>query len=106
MANEVMSVNDPLGNTIFLLEGLCIENEEPGNEVYDTAIHVIQKPAMVIRIETDQIIRHYYYRSIGWHNTMLISVLFKNGKWLSDKCIRNPSNEELTDLMKTGKQLL
>ena len=34
MANEVMSVKDPLGNTIFLLEGICVENEEPDPEIY------------------------------------------------------------------------
>lgn len=106
MANEVMSVVDPLGNTIFLLEGICIENETPDSDIYDTAFKVIQKPAMMIKIETDHLLQHYYFRSVGWHNTLLISVLFNDGKWLSDKCIRNPTNEQLSTLLKNGKQLL
>jgi hypothetical protein len=108
MANEVMSVEDPLGNTIHLLEGLCFENGHPDAdaEIYDTAFNVIQKPAMMIKIEKDLTIRHYYYRSVGWHNTMLISVIFNDGKWLSDKCILNPSREELSTLLKDGKQVL
>ena len=105
MADEVMSVVDPLGNTIFLLDGLCIENEKTDTEIYDTAFNVIQKPAMIIKFETDHIIQHYYFRSIGWHNTMLISVLFIEGKWLSDKCFRNPTNEELSRLLRDGKQI-
>ncbi|MGZ5190517.1 MAG: hypothetical protein ACXWCZ_05820 [Flavisolibacter sp.] len=106
MANEVMSVVDPFGNTIFLLEGICVENEESDAEIYDTAVNVIQKPAMVIEVEKENSFQHYYFRSIGWHNTMLISVLFSDGKWVSDKCIRNPSNEELSALLKMGKQIL
>src|SRR5690349_19344786 len=106
MANEVMSVIDPLGNTIHLLEGICFENEEPDPGIYDIAVDVIQRPAMVIKVETDNSTRQFYYRSIEWHNTMLISVLYKNGKWVSDRCIRNPSNEELSTLLRTGKQLL
>ena len=106
MANEVMSIVDPLGNTIILLEGLCFENEKPDPGVYDTVVNVIQKPAMMISVETDHSTLHYYYRSIEWHNTMLISVLYKNGKWYSEKCIRNPSNEVLSILLKSGKQIL
>ena len=106
MANEVMSVKDPLGNTIFLLEGICVENEEPDPEIYDSATTVIQKPAMIIRVESDQIIQHYYFRSVGWHNTLLISVQFNGEKWISDKCFRNPSNEKLAALLKNGKQIL
>jgi hypothetical protein len=105
MANEVIPVVDPLGNTIYLLEDLCVENEEPDPEIYDTAITVIKKPAMVIETKNDHSIQHYYFRSVGWQNTILISVLLKSGKWLSDKCWRNPTYQELSDLLKTGKQI-
>jgi hypothetical protein len=106
MANEVISVIDPLGNTIYLQENICVENEKPDPEIYDTAINVIQKPAMLIKVEKDHSVQHYYFRSVGWQNTMLISVVFASGKWLSDKCVRNPSNEELSELLKAGKQIL
>ena|SRR5829696_2031703 len=107
MANEVMSTADPLGNTIFLLEGICIEGEEQQDpEIYDTAVTVIQKPALVIRVEDEGIIEHHYFRSIGWHNTMLITAEFRNGRWECSKCVRNPSSEELSALLKKGRQLV
>jgi len=106
MANEVMSVTDPLGNTIFLLEGLCSEQDRKDEaDIYDNAATVIQKPALMVRVETDHTIEHNYFRSIGWHSTMLIVVSFKNGRWESKECIKNPSNEALTELLKKGKQM-
>jgi len=32
MASEVVSVTDPLGNDIFLLEGVCIDEEKTKDE--------------------------------------------------------------------------
>ena len=107
MANEVMSAVDPFGNTIFLLEGICVEGDEKIDpEIYDNAITVIQKPALMIKLETDQTTEHYYFRSVGWHNTMLISAQLINGKWESYKCVRNPSSDLLSALLKKGKQIL
>jgi hypothetical protein len=106
MANEVMSVTDPLGNTIFLLEGTCVEDEKENPEIYDTATTVIQKPALMIKLDAGPELEHYYFRSIGWHSTMLVTAIFRNGRWESYKCVRNPTNEELSSLLKKGKQLL
>ncbi|MFL5788642.1 MAG: hypothetical protein ACJ748_11360 [Flavisolibacter sp.] len=107
MANEVTSATDPLGNTIFLLEGICLDEEnKPDPEVYDSAVTVIQKPALVVRVETDDVLEHYYFRSVGWHNTLLITVRFRNERWESYKCVRNPSSEELSELLKNGKQII
>ena len=107
MANEVMSDTDPLGNTIFLLEGICAEQDQTDEmEIYDNAATVIQKPALMVKVEVDHTIEHHYFRSIGWHSTMLIIASFKNGRWESSECIINPSNEELSALLKKGKQML
>jgi hypothetical protein len=107
MTNEVTPVTDPLGNTIFLSQGICMdENQKTDPEVYDSAITVIQKPAILVKMETDHQLEHYYFRSIGWHNTMLIIARFKNERWESHKCVRNPSSEVLSELLKNGKQLI
>ena len=107
MANEVTSVTDPLGNTIHLLEGICMdEDNKPDPEIFDSAVTVIQKPALAVRIQTDHVLEHYYFRSVGWHNTLLIIARFNNNRWESYKCVKNPSSEELSELLKNGKQII
>lgn len=105
MANEVMSVIDPLGRTVFLLPGIAMDkNEEQG--IFDGAVTVIQKPAMLIEVSENDETEFYYFRSVGWNYTMLIKVQFKNGRWEAYHCIKNPSNKELTQILKRGKQIL
>jgi hypothetical protein len=107
MANEVMSVTDPLGNTIFLLEGICAKQEGANEaEIYDNAATVIQKPALMIRVEVDHTVEQHYFRSVGWHSTMLIIASFTHDRWESKECIMNPSSEELSALLKKGKQMI
>jgi hypothetical protein len=48
----------------------------------------------------------YYYRSVGWQRTMLIKVHFQNNRFEIAQCIRNPSNDMISVIMKSGKQLL
>lgn len=105
MANEIMRVTDPLGKTIFLLPGLCAdENEE--QEIYDDATTVIEKPAMLIESRQNDETSLYYFRSVGWHNTLLITVKLKEGRWEACECKKNPSSQDLSALLKKGKQII
>lgn len=107
MANEVRSTIDPFGNTIFLLQDICIShNLTEENEIYDDAATVISKPALVIEVKVDGPPELYYFRSVGWDSTMLITAHLHNERWETSNCVRNPSNEALSDLMRKGIQLL
>lgn len=105
MANEVRSVIDPLGKIIYLLPGISIDkNEETG--IYDDVAAVIQKPAMLIELKENDEAEFCYFRSIGWNQTMLIKVQFNNARWEAYDYVKNPSNQELSALLKRGTQIL
>jgi hypothetical protein len=104
MANEVMSIIDPLGRTIHLLEGIRVEEDDP--DIYDDVATVIQKPALLIEVDENNEIEFYYFRSVGWYNTLLIMVHFQNNQWEAYSRIKNPLNEVLNNLLKKGKQLI
>ena len=105
MANEVASVRDPLGKEILILSSIILDrNEEEG--IYDDAATVIKRPAILIEIEEHNTTEFFYFRSIGWNNTMLIRVRFFNNRWEAYQSIKNPSSEELTSLLKRGKQII
>lgn len=105
MANEGLTATDPLGKIVFLLPGMCIgENED--HEIYDDATTVIQKPAIMIEMKENNETQFCYFRSIGWHNTLLIVTHFTNNRWEVHRCIINPSSQELAALLKKGKQIL
>ena len=107
MTNEAKPVKDPLGKIIFLLHGICEDGDEtPETVSFDFAVAVISKPALVYESQEGDARFLYYFRSVDWHNTMLIVVQFHNDRWESLKCIKNPSVEELTGIMKKGNQLL
>ena len=107
MTDEEIMIKDPMGTDIFLLPQICfpeIEKDKAG--IYDDLAAVISKPAILIEHIKDEEKRLYYFRSIGWHNTILLEIIFKNERWETAKCTRNPSNEVLLELLKKGKQLL
>ena len=106
MTNEVMPVKDPLGQTIFILHGIALPNEQDNPEILDDAATVIRKPALLIETDMDGHRELHYFRSVGWHNTMLLTVHFFNGRWETIRCVNNPSSIELAHLLQSGKQLL
>ena len=106
MANEATMVTDPLGNQIYLLQASLLHSgSKKMGEIYDDIVTVIKKPAILIRVNGDPD-ELYYYRSIGWHHTILLVVRFQNGRWETHQCIQDPPAEQLSGLMKKGKQLI
>jgi len=104
MAYESRTVTDPLGNPVLLPGDLFKLTPKAG--IYDDASAVITKPALVIEINNGNEIEMYYFRSIGWDHTMLITVRQKNDRWEASSLERDPPNEILADIMKKGRQLL
>jgi hypothetical protein len=103
---EVRSIMDPFNNKIYLLDGVCATSADQNPEIYDDASVVIRKPAMLVEVKANDLKEMYYFRSIGWHNTMLIMVRFNNERWETFNCEKNPSNETLSGILKKGRQLI
>jgi len=107
MTNEDPVV-DPLGKKIYLIPEICISENElhEEEEIYDDIATVIKKPALIIEVTKDKETEFYYFRSVGWENTLLINVHYHNDRWEAYECKKNPDSNELSTLIKKGKQLL
>lgn len=105
MANEVTKVLDPLGKTVYLSVNICAHKNE-GHEIYDDAATVIRKPAVLVEAKENDEIKFYYYRSVGWNNTLLIAVHSRGDHWEAYNCMKNPSSKELALILKKGKQII
>jgi hypothetical protein len=105
MTNEVIA-RDPLGKSVFLIDGIFFSKKEP-DEIYDDAATVIKKPAMIVEVNEHERTEFYYFRSVGWNNTLLITVHFNNksNRWEAHDYIKNPSSHVLSNLLKKGRQI-
>lgn len=108
MANGGLTIiTDPLGNRVKLPDNLCAtERLKQEGEVYDDLTTVITKPAILIELSGSDPLQLYYYRSIGWNHTLLISVRRAGTEWEAFECRRNPEFAVLSDLLRNGKQLI
>ena len=106
MANEERTILDPFHNKVYLTDGICFNISRNATEIYDDASMVIRKPAMMIEVHENDDRYLYYFRSVGWHSTMLITVHFNNERWETFECKKNPTNETLSALLKKGRQLV
>lgn len=104
MANETVSVMDPSGQIVFFIEGTIPERKEEDSDVYDDIASVISKPALIIESANDPAVR-YYFRSVGWHRTLLIQAGFRNGRWETEVTTRDPSGVMLSHIIQNGNQL-
>lgn len=105
MANEAIAI-DPLGNAVYLLDQICHSDPGKEQEIYDDATTVIQKPAILVEISEENEKQLYYFRSIGWHHTLLIIARYFNNRWEAYDSVKDPSNDELAAILKKGKQIL
>lgn len=103
MPNEVDAI-DPLGKTIYLLPGILFTENE-ADEIYDDAATVIKKPALVIEVNENSKTQYYYFRSIGWNKTLLLVAHWNNERWEAYNCIKNPTSDMLSAILKKGKQI-
>ena len=107
MTGEVVYIDDPLGRKICMAKNLfSLENKEINSlDLYDDLLSVIKKPALLIQTSDPQT-EFLYFRSIGWHLSVLIRVKLINQFWQAYKCTLNPSDADIVALLKNGKQLI
>jgi hypothetical protein len=97
-------IHDPLGDPVRLAQGLCdLSIAEPFSEIYDHVTDVIRKPALIMLDQNKEL--RYYFRSIGWHHTILISVQRQNAHWIAHQCQLNPTANQLTSLFAGGEKI-
>lgn len=107
MTEEVIYINDPLGRKICIPKKLCSHELEEINalDLYDDIYSVLSKPAIVIEtLSTHPEL--IYFRSIGWHFSVLIKVRFTGYDWEAFSCTINPSDGDIIELLKEGKQII
>jgi hypothetical protein len=107
VTDEIEYINDPLGRQICINKKLCgrkIEELAP-LDLYDDFYTVLTKPAILVEIQKTPP-EFAYFRSIGWQFAVLIKVKFAARLWEAYTCIINPSNDELVELLKRGKQII
>ena len=106
MANEEKILTDPLGNRVQLSRDLCdLDGKHVSPDIYDDVSDVIEKPAFIIEMQLGPVIEHHYFRSIGWHHTLLLTARKTNDEWKVSQCTNNPATEKLSHLLKNGKKI-
>ncbi len=107
MTEDMVYTTDPFGRMVYFTKELCkLKKEELDSEdLHDDLFSVIKKPAIIIET-SDSPKEFLYFRSIGWQLSVLLHVKFKNKFWEAYKCIINPSDSDIVELLKKGKQIL
>ena len=108
MTEEVIYINDPFGRQICINKKLCsrkLKKIAQLVDLYDDLYTVLTKPAIVIEIKKSPP-EFAYFRSIGWHFAVLIKVKLAACLWQAYTCVINPADDELVELLKTGKQII
>ena len=106
MTNGTRTITDPFNNRVILVEGICNVGPDTHADIYDDAEMVIHKPAIMVELKKDELKEFYYFRSVGWHKTLLIGVHLVNEQWVTFSCEKNPSNDLLSELLRKGRQLV
>ena len=107
MANEELIVKDPLGNDVILRQILCEKHlSVVEGDIYDDFVTVIQKPALLIELTDQPIPELCYYRSIGWHITLMIMVRKTGDGWEAYHCLDNPTPQFISELLARGRQII
>ena len=101
--NNTETIIDPLGNEVLLPQNLSDLNYLGIDilEVFDKPSKVIEAPAMMMQV-SGAFDENYYFRSVGWENSLLIGTKKIAGKWTVHTVLRNPSSQQLREIYKTG----
>lgn len=107
MTEEVIYINDPLGRKISIAKNLCCFQKIKLNsfDLLDDLFSVIKKPALMIEMARP-VTEYLYFRSIGWDLSVLIHVKRIKHLLHAYKCRINPSDADIIDLLKNGKQII
>ena len=100
MNDENSIVKDPLGNIVFISDELCVAEQEAMEESFDPVARIIESPAYMVDVAGTEM---YYIRAVDWDNIMLVEAVMNSGKWQAGICIKNPSREYISTIIKKGK---
>ena len=98
---------DPLGNSIAIPLQLLDVNEElfQSKDVYDNFTAIIEKPAMLFKMQNGTV-ELYYLRAIGWNKTVLLGVHKRDGHYEAFNFELDPTSERLQELHLKGERLI
>jgi hypothetical protein len=105
-AHQPRIETDPFGHQIIVesldLSASSVAFPEPHTAISDA----IRKPALLIEINGSSQPKLYFFRSVNWNHTLLIGAHLKGDEWKTFTYVQDPSNAELSELLKKGKQLI
>jgi len=107
MTNEAMMITDSLGDQVWVQPGFLAD--PPEDEVSDTKAELVlalKEPALLVEVINPEEKEHYYYRSVNWHLTLLLTSRFQYNRWEVTEGTWNPPNNLLSDILKKGKRLV
>lgn len=97
-------LKDPLGNRVRFEPASFLPGPKGTAHLRAKDLEAaITHPAMIIGLEAESV--RYYYRSIDWNLTLLVRVALEEEVWVTVSGQWNPASQELTELIKKGKQL-
>lgn len=104
--NNTETIIDPLGNEVVLPHSICDLHVlgVDSLEIYDKPSRVIEAPAMMMQV-SGAFDENYYFRSVGWENSLLIGTKKINGIWTAHIVMTNPSSQQLRDIYKKGNHV-
>jgi hypothetical protein len=107
MANEERIVKDPFGNHVRISQDICDEMVLSAHtETLDDTFEVIRKPIILIELTDSPTVQLCYYRAISWDTTLLVICRKVDEEWEAFRCLKNPTHQVISDLLKKGRQLI
>jgi hypothetical protein len=103
----VKMVNDPFGNQIGIQQEMLqlTDQMESDDMILDDITTVIEKPAMMFKINGNRI-ELYYLRAISWNKLILVSAQKRNDHFEVTNCEVDPSAKRLAELYYWADQLM
>jgi hypothetical protein len=100
-------VKDPFGNQVVIQEKILklTDQMKSSNEILDNLATVIEKPAMMFKMEGSKT-QLYYLRAVGWNKMILVSVQKKLDHFEITNCEFDPSAKRLVELYNWADQLI
>lgn len=104
---DLLEITDPLGNRVYLAPSFCRSLEEQLHvDGQQTAKDVLTRPGLVVETAGGPLTIRHYFRAVNWEQSVLITVEPREAGWMATDCIPNPSQQQLMNLLRSGKTLL
>ena len=100
-------IKDPFNNQVAIQQEILqfTDQMKSENEILDDIITVIEKPAMMFKINGSKT-QLCYMRAVGWNKMMLVSVEKTQDYFEITSCEFDPSAKRLAELYHWADQLI